>query len=180
VTRPVNGSGAPARESAAPVDPPRFPWHTLPSPAVPAPSTRFTVHGQPAGFITRALAAAVDAGAALLAVAAGYAVVTGLRFLAHPTAFRLVGPSPELLVLVGMLVLAAYWTATWTLSGRSHGGQLLGLRVVGPRGARLHWSHAAARAVLCVIFPLGLLWALVSRHNRSVQDLVLRTTVVYD
>jgi hypothetical protein len=35
------------------------------------------------------------------------------------------------------------------------------------------------RAVLCVIFPVGLLWVLVSQENRSAQDLVLRTSVIY-
>jgi hypothetical protein len=33
--------------------------------------------------------------------------------------------------------------------------------------------------VLCTLFPIGLLWVLVSRENRSVQDLMLRTSVVY-
>jgi uncharacterized RDD family membrane protein YckC len=56
----------------------------------------------------------------------------------------------------------------------------MGLRVVGPRGARLHLLHAAARAVLCVLFLPGLFWVLVSRHDRSVQDVVLRTAVIYD
>jgi hypothetical protein len=31
-----------------------------------------------------------------------------------------------------------------------------------------------------VLFPILLLWVAVSRQNRSVQDLVLRTSVVYD
>jgi hypothetical protein len=36
------------------------------------------------------------------------------------------------------------------------------------------------RALLCVLFPVGLLWVLLSGENRSVQDVVLRTSVVYD
>jgi hypothetical protein len=36
------------------------------------------------------------------------------------------------------------------------------------------------RAVLCTLVPVGLLWVLVSRDNRSVQDLLLRTSVLYD
>jgi uncharacterized RDD family membrane protein YckC len=78
------------------------------------------------------------------------------------------------------VLLAAYWTVMWALSGRSYGDQLLGLRVVGPGRRRLHWSHAVARAVFCTVFPLGLLWVLLSPRNRSVQDVVLRTAVVYD
>jgi hypothetical protein len=34
--------------------------------------------------------------------------------------------------------------------------------------------------VLCVVFPIGLLWVAVSQDNRSAQDILLRTTVVYD
>jgi hypothetical protein len=40
--------------------------------------------------------------------------------------------------------------------------------------------HAAARAFFCTVFPLGLLWVLVSQRNHSVQDVLLRTAVVYD
>jgi uncharacterized RDD family membrane protein YckC len=83
-------------------------------------------------------------------------------------------------VLVIGIALAIYWTATWSGAGESHGDQLMGLRVVGPGGRRLHLLHAAARAVLCVLFLPGLFWVLVSRGNRSVQDVVLRTRVLYD
>jgi hypothetical protein len=34
--------------------------------------------------------------------------------------------------------------------------------------------------VLYAAFPLGLAWVAVSRDSRSVQDLLLRTSVVYD
>jgi hypothetical protein len=30
------------------------------------------------------------------------------------------------------------------------------------------------------VFPIGLLWTAVSRENRSLADLLLRTSVVYD
>ena len=36
------------------------------------------------------------------------------------------------------------------------------------------------RALFCTVFPFGLLWAIVSGANRSVQDVVLRTNVIYD
>ena len=41
-------------------------------------------------------------------------------------------------------------------------------------------AGAAARAALCVVFPIGLFYVLVSRANRSVQDVLFRTSVVYD
>jgi uncharacterized RDD family membrane protein YckC len=169
------------RDSAGGVPAPRYPWHTAPAPTSPPPPVgRAAVRGQAAGFVTRALAVTADVVAVLLALAAGYAGVAGFVFLLRPATFSFPAPGYLVILLVAVLTLVAYWTATWAVPGRSYGGQLMGLRVVGPRGSRLHWSHAAARAVLCVLFPLGLLWVLVSPHNRSVQDVVLRTAVVYD
>jgi hypothetical protein len=39
---------------------------------------------------------------------------------------------------------------------------------------------ALLRAILCVIFPIGLLWSVVSDSSRSLQDVLLRTSVIYD
>jgi len=66
----------------------------------------------------------------------------------------------------------------------AHAAFSIGGADVDPPGAgpfgRLRLAGAFMRAVLCVIFPVGLAWVLVSRHNRSLQDVVLRTSVVYD
>jgi uncharacterized RDD family membrane protein YckC len=56
----------------------------------------------------------------------------------------------------------------------------MGLRVVSRSGGDLSLGVALVRAAACVLFPVGLLWAAVSRGNRSLQDVVLRTRVVYD
>jgi uncharacterized RDD family membrane protein YckC len=42
------------------------------------------------------------------------------------------------------------------------------------------WPRAIVRAVACVVFPVGLLWAAVSPPRRSLLDLLLRSAVVYD
>jgi uncharacterized RDD family membrane protein YckC len=171
---------APGPEPTVPPAGSRFPWHAAPPPERAAPSEQARATGEPAGFVTRAGANAVDAVLVSLALALGYAVVAGCRFLLAPRSFRLVAPQSAWVVVAVGIGLALYWTATWAGPGRSHGDELMGLRVVGPRGARLHLLHAAARAVLCVLFLPGLFWVLVSRHDRSVQDVVLRTAVVYD
>ena len=56
----------------------------------------------------------------------------------------------------------------------------LGLRVTGSQGRRLRLGLAFVRAVLCTVFPIGLFWIVLSRDNRSVQDLVVRSSVIYD
>ncbi len=55
----------------------------------------------------------------------------------------------------------------------------MGLRVVGRKGKRMRWTGAFLRAVFCTVFPIGLFWCAISRENRSLQDMVLRTSVVH-
>ena len=56
----------------------------------------------------------------------------------------------------------------------------MGLRAVGRDGSDLSPWRGFWRAVLYLLFLPGILWALVSKRNASVQDLLLRTAVVYD
>ena len=57
---------------------------------------------------------------------------------------------------------------------------MMGLRVQSKRGNTLGLGLAALRSLLSVVFALGLAWALVSRKNKSVQDILLGTEVVFD
>ena len=101
-------------------------------------------------------------------------------FLLGPRTFTFPAPSPSTLLLLGLCLQAAYFAVTWVEVGCTYGDRLLGLRVADDRGTRLGWGRSAVRAVLCTLVPVGLLWVLVSRDNRSVQDLLLRTLVLYD
>ena len=91
-------------------------------------------------------------------------------------------PDPSVLVSVttALLALIIYMTAAWSITGRTYGDHVMGLRVVGRSGDRVWPPTALVRAALCVGFPIGLLWCGVSASRRSVQDLVVRTTVIYD
>ena len=73
-----------------------------------------------------------------------------------------------------------YLTAAWAVSGRTYGNLLMGLRVVGVFGGDVGWPRAALRAAAYVVFPVGLLWVAVDRRDRSLQDRLLATAVVYD
>jgi uncharacterized RDD family membrane protein YckC len=68
----------------------------------------------------------------------------------------------------------------WSTTGRTYGKHLLGLRVVNHDGQRLRIVGAAVRATFCLVFLIGFLWVAVSGQNRSIQDMVLRTSVIYD
>ena len=76
--------------------------------------------------------------------------------------------------------MTTYLALLWHSIGRSYGGIVMGLRVVDARGRHIHLGLALLRAAFCVAFPLGVAWVAVSRANRSVQDVVLRTSVIYD
>lgn len=132
-----------------------------------------------AGIITRALAAAIDGAVVLAMMGTALLATAGLRFFVSPTSFRWPSPSWPLSLTVGMLLAIVYLTIGWATSGRSLGGAVLGLRVRG-MGRRLGWLRSFERAVLYVVFPIGLLWCSVSRKRLSLQDLLLRTVVVYD
>jgi uncharacterized RDD family membrane protein YckC len=136
--------------------------------------------GQRAGVVSRALANIVDFAIVMGIVVGLWVGWNALLFLVDPRRTEWPQPSPILLVLVGMWVQFLYFTASWATTGRTAGNHILGLRVVSFRGLRMRWVGAAVRAAFCVVFPIGLLWVAVSRQNRSVQDSVLRTSVIYD
>jgi uncharacterized membrane protein/uncharacterized RDD family membrane protein YckC len=138
------------------------------------------IQGLAAGIVTRTAANTVDFIAVVCVLTAGYAAWFAVLFLVRPAHFRPPRPSLGVVLICGGVVLFAYFTASWATIGRTYGDHLLGLRVVDSRGARLRWRGALARAALCVAFPIGLFWSVVSARSRSVQDVVLRTAVVYD
>lgn len=146
----------------------------------PVPREARSFQGHRAGLVTRMVAAVVDGAVVVLGLLVGYAALSGVLFLLDPRGFSF----PELGLVVSLtttsIVLVLYLAVSWRISGRSYGCLVMGLRVVGPRGRRLGLVSALARGLFCVLFPIGLLWVAVSRENRSVQDVLLRTSVVYD
>ncbi|PSM40919.1 RDD family protein [Streptomyces dioscori] len=131
--------------------------------------------------MSRVLAGLVDA---FVVAGLGLAVqfgAGGVRLLVTGPPFRLPDLSVRLSGLCGWTIALLYLTGSWVLTGSTVGGRLLGLRVVTGRSGGLPGVlRALARAALCLVFPLGLLWIPVSRRRASVQDLVLATTVRYD
>jgi uncharacterized RDD family membrane protein YckC len=145
----------------------------------PVPRDARPYQGLRAGLVSRTLANAVDVAVVLAILGATYAVVTAARFLLDPISFRFAAPSAPVLIVLGYLVLTAYLALSWWLTGRSYGDHVMGLRV-DRRGERLRPVASFARAAFCTIVPIGLLWVAVSRENRSLQDVLLRTSVTYD
>jgi uncharacterized RDD family membrane protein YckC len=132
-----------------------------------------------AGIVSRLIATAVDALVVVLA---------GLVLLLVAASVRLfwtgdfdLGFEGALATRVGALVLLlVYLTYGWGLDGRTVGKLAMGLQVLDEGGSDLSFRRALARAVLSMVFPIGLLWAAIGGRSESVQDMVLRTVVVHD
>lgn len=122
----------------------------------------------------------IDGVVVVVALLGGYLAVNGLRFLINPRGFRISEASPLPGVATGLLILVGYLCVAWSTTGWTYGCHVMGLRVVSRGGRRLRPIVALLRAVFCALFPLGLLLCAVGSQRSSVQDLVLRTSVIYD
>jgi uncharacterized RDD family membrane protein YckC len=144
------------------------------------PLTARPYQGRPAGIATRSAAAIVDLLVVVAIVVTLYLAFGGVAFALHPTSFHWPHHLALSLPIVSFLVVVPYLTLTWCATGRSYGDALFGLRVVDRRGERMSLPGGALRAAFCVLFPFGLFWVVISRRNRSLQDLVLKTSAIYD
>jgi uncharacterized RDD family membrane protein YckC len=138
------------------------------------------LQGARAGFVSRIAADAID-----------FLVLQGLffgcllsvavvRFLWNQGDFVLLAPDPWVTVVMQWTLLVLYLGTGWASTGRTVGKTILGLRVVGTRGAPLHAVRAFARAAICASFYPGLLWILVSPRNAALQDIAVRSKVLYE
>jgi len=135
--------------------------------------------GLRSGPVSRTIAGVIDVGVVALATAGavlGWSLIESLG----DRAFELSIPGPLGAFLLGECLLTIYLWFGWATTGRTVGKQIMGLRLVNYRGELMRPGGALLRALACVVFPLGLLWSIVSSHNRSLQDVVLRTSVIYD
>lgn len=148
--------------------------------SVSAPPVARGLQGHRAGIVSRFLADAIDLLVIVVAVVGVYLGVSVVRFLLHPRRFTWPEVSALNLGTLGWILLIAYLTIGWANTGRTWGKGVLGLRVVSSKDAGLPLWRAFVRATLCALFPIGLFWSAISTRNQSVQDLLVRTTVVYD
>lgn len=136
--------------------------------------------GLRAGVVTRTIAGAVDYLLVAGATFGTWVALVVLRFLVDPRGFILPVWPFFVFVVLGYCYMVFYLTVGWATAGRSVGSRLLGLRVVGRKGAKLSWPLAFVRASLCTLVPVALFWCVISRENRSAQDVLLRTSVIHD
>ena len=136
-----------------------------------------------AGFVTRAIAFAIDVALVDLA-ALIVAVVVGLGMSALDV--------PDVVVTItiavgGVVYLAwfvGYFAMFWSTTGQTPGSRVMGVRVVCTRGGEpVHLWTAVVRlaGMLLAALPLfaGFLLILIDDRRRGLQDRLARTVVVY-
>ncbi len=146
----------------------------------PIPHEARPYQGQPAGIVTRLVAASIDALVVGTVLVCGYLGWAALLFLVQGRSFSFPQPGLFFSLTAGFIVAFLYLTVFWTLTGRTYGYLVMGLRVQRRSGRPLRLPGAAARAAFVVVFPIGILWVPVSRGNKSLQDALLTTRVIYD
>jgi uncharacterized RDD family membrane protein YckC len=138
------------------------------------------IQGLRAGVVTRTLAGGVDYLLVVVLTLGTYVGWAVLLFLFNPVSYRLPEWPFWIFLIIGFSYFVLYLWIGFAVRGRTVGARVMGVRVVGARGGRMNWLAALLRALLYAVFPIGLWWCAVSRENRSVQDMLLRTSVVHD
>ena len=144
------------------------------------PPVASAAQGQRAGVVTRTIVMVIDALIVVSVTGVGYLWWSAILFVIRPRTFSWPTP-PEGSAYVAAYALAViYLTVSWATSGRTIGKRLLGVRVLGRGDRPTRWAVAFLRANVCIFFPITLFWSAFSRENRSVADLIFRTSVIYD
>jgi uncharacterized RDD family membrane protein YckC len=138
------------------------------------------LQGSRAGVASRSLAFGADIGVAFLIYVVIGAVVGILWDLFFSSKLSIPRPSGWFSAGAIFWILVVYLALGWGSTGRTIGKQVMGLRVVRADGRSLKPRQAFVRALFCAVLYPGLLLALVDRRNRSLQDVVCKTVVVYD
>ncbi|AZG45276.1 RDD family protein [Gordonia insulae] len=132
-----------------------------------------------AGIVSRGIAAGIDLATVMALLGSAYLGLALVMLVVNASQFDFPNPGP-LFTATGLIVASiAYNTLCWAISGRTLGCVVMGLRVRGRRRDRMRPSIALVRAAFYTFFPIGLAWAAVDLHRRSIQDVVLGTRVVY-
>jgi uncharacterized RDD family membrane protein YckC len=139
--------------------------------------------GDYAGFVTRAIAFAIDV--VLIDLAAAFvAIVVGLGI----SAFEVPDIVVTIAIAIGGLAFVAwfvgYFATFWSTTGQTPGARVMGVRVVcagGGEPVRLRAAIVRLAGMALAALPLfaGFLLILVDDRRRGLQDRLARTVVVY-
>lgn len=164
--------GSPADRSAKVAGRPRR--------ASPVPKPARPYQGERAGVVTRTAAGVVDYALVTAVALVTYITIALLVFVSNPISYSWPKWQFYWFLILGWSYLVIYLAVAWRMTGRTYGDRIMGVRVVNYEGRRLRVVGSLVRALFCAVLPVGLFWCAISRSNRSIQDVVLRTSVIHD
>ncbi len=138
--------------------------------------------GHYAGAVSRLAAFGADVGASWGLFTLGAAALTFTIQLASGTKFSL--SNHQIVSLIAAVIWEfLYFAYQWTLSGKTIGMALLGVRVVKTDGSPIGARQAVIRTVTLplsiIVFGLGFLGILTNRRRYAWHDRLAKTAVVY-
>lgn len=145
---------------------------------------RIRVSGQYAGAVTRLVAYAIDVALITALFALGLVSLSFALDLVSNVDIDL-QEGDGLIWQVGFPLWAFFYNwVSLTLTGRTPGKAIVGLRVVCRDGSPVSAGRAFVRVVTFplafLLFGLGFVGILIDRERRGLYDLIAGTTVVYD
>lgn len=138
--------------------------------------------GHYAGAVTRLVAFVLDQAVATGLFAVGTAAVAWILSLVTGDAVNW-DPSAGVTSVVFLLWLFAYYAYPWSVSGKTLGMAVLGIRVVLRDGAPLRPSNAVTRTLALPLsfltLGIGFVPIITGRERRALHDRIAGTAVVY-
>jgi uncharacterized RDD family membrane protein YckC len=140
------------------------------------------LQGHWAGAVTRLVAFVLDL---VLSTLAYLLILVAIRFAVEVVSHHTITWADQrIITLVGFGVWELLWFAyPWSMSGKSLGMAMVGVRVVRADGSSVTFGRAAVRALFLpfsiLLFGLGCLLILVQPERRALHDLIAGTAVVY-
>lgn len=145
------------------------------------------LEGRAAGFITRMLAYLLDVLVLTVILALGgwlFIQIDNLLKEVLPEELDLGISGATLFAIITPFVIIFYYVMFWSLTGRTPGKGLLGLRVIQTDGLPPTIGRSFLRLVgylvSIVVFFLGFLWVLIDDERKGWHDHMAGTWVVYD
>ena len=149
------------------------------------PADRLALDGRVAGFVTRLMAYVLDIVILVALIALGgwiFLLVDDFIQNFFGEGVEVVSLNVIFVALVPILMIS-YYVGFWSLTGRTPGKWVLGLRVVGPDGEPPRLGRSFIRllgyAISALVLWLGYLWVLVDEDRQGWHDHMARTWVVY-
>lgn len=180
IVDPPEATGPHAESSTTAVTPPTPEPTTKPS----APPTAGR-QGHYAGGVTRLVAFAADIGASWGIFTVSVAAITfAIQLVTSQTVDLTKNTIGAVIVVLSFIVWEfVYFTYQWSLSGKTIGMAVLGIRVVATDGTPVTGRQAAVRTITLplsfLFFGLGFLGILLNKDRHAWHDRMAKTVVVY-